>query len=63
METVKIKIWQNGQELILKISALDSDGNAIPVTGSISNLRIFGNKMFIPNNSITNEQELIIEHT
>jgi hypothetical protein len=46
---------------IMSISAIDALGKSIPVSGRIDKLRIYGNKIIVPNDLLLDEQELIIE--
>jgi hypothetical protein len=61
---VKIKIEEgsDGSNVsVFSISALDSGGNKIPVFGGISKIRAFGNRLIVPHEYLTEEQEIIIE--
>jgi hypothetical protein len=43
------------------ISAEDSSGNSVPVFASIKKLKIFGNRIIIPNERLEEIEEIVIE--
>jgi hypothetical protein len=61
---VKIKVVEgkDGSKVsFLSISALDSFGNSVPVSGSIIKERMFGSRLIIPHYYLSEEQEIVIE--